>query len=122
MIRLETISGDVLSKILKDVSPVKYESNKMVNRLLDGTYHVQIIGQPSMSLEGKILSSHIQAEKLNQLIDQGAPLVFTFLDKKYIVFVDEKISWQRISFAHGNRDKSYFEGKLAMLIKEVVAL
>jgi len=122
MIRLETISGDVLSKILKDVSPVKYESNKMVNRLLDGTYHVQIIGQPSMSLEGTILSSHIQAEKLNQLIDQGAPLVFTFLDKKYLVYIHEKISWQRISFAHGNRDKSYFEGKLAMLIKEEVAL
>ncbi len=120
MIRLETISGDVLSKILKEVSPVKYESNKKVNRLLDGTYHVQIIGQPLMSLEGTILSSHKQAEKLNKLIDQGTPLIFIFLDKKYVVYIDEEISWKRISFAHGNRDKSYFEGNLAMLIKEEV--
>jgi len=120
MIRLETISGDVLSKILKEVSPVKYESNKKVNRLLDGTYHVQIIGQPLMSLEGTILSSHKQAEKLNKLIDQGTPLIFIFLDKKYVVYIDEEISWKRISFGHGNRDKSYFEGNLAMLIKEEV--
>ena len=120
MIRLETSSGEVLSRILKEVSPIKCASNKQVNRLLDGTYHVQIIGSPLKSMEGTIISSNNQADKLNTLIDQGTPLVFIFLDKKYLIYIDEPIQWKRINFAHGDKDKSYFEGILLMVIKEEV--
>jgi len=122
MIRLETSSGEVLSRILKEVSPIKCTSNKQVNRLLDGTYHVQIIGSPLKSMEGTIISSHKQVDKLNELIDQGTPLVLIFLDKKYLIYIDEPIQWKRINFAHGNKDKSYFEGMLLMIIKEEVVL
>lgn len=120
MLKLETLEGVVLSRILKEVSPIIYTSNKQVNRLLDGTYHVQIIGSPIKSTEGTIISSHVQVEKLNQLIDQGTPLVLFFLDKKFLVYVEEPISWKRHNFAHGNKDKSYFEGSLRMIIKEEV--
>jgi len=89
MIRLERTNGEVLSRILREVSPIRYESIKKVNKLLDGTYHVQIIGQPLMSIEANIISSHNQAEELNQLIDQGTPLVLIFLDRKYLVYIDE---------------------------------
>lgn len=122
MIKLETSSGQVLSRILKEVSPIKYASNKQVNRLLDGSYHVQIIGSPMKSLEATIISSYNQAEKLNELIDQGSPLVLLFLDKKYLVYIEEAIQWKRINFAHGDKDRSYFEGTLSMIIKEEVAL
>lgn len=122
MIRLETSSGEVLSRILKEISPMKYASNKQVNRLLDGTYHVQIIGSPLKSMEGTIISSHKQADKLNELIDQGTPLVLIFLDKKHLIYIDEPIQWKRINFAHGDKDKSYFEGVLLMIIKEEVVL
>lgn len=121
MIRLETSSGEVLSKILREVSPITYTSNKQVNKLLDGSYHVQIIGSPLKSMDGTIISSHNQAEKLNELIDQGTSLVLVFLDKKYLVYIDENIPWKRINFAHGNKDKSFFEGNLKMIIKEEVA-
>jgi hypothetical protein len=120
MIRLETSSGEVLSKILKEVSPMNYTSNKQVNKLLDGSYHVQIIGSPLKSMEGIIISSFSQAERLNGLIDQGAALVLVFLDKKYLVYIDENIPWKRINFAHGNKDKSFFEGNIKMIIKEEV--
>ena len=122
MIRLERTNGEVLSRILKEVSPIRYESIKKVNKLLDGTNHVQIIGKPLMSIDASIISSHNQAEELNQLIDQGTPLVLIFLDRKYLVYIDEPIQWKRISFAHGNKDKSYFEGKVKMLIKEEITL
>lgn len=120
MIRLETSSGEVLSKILREVSPMSYTSNRQVNKLLDGSYHVQIIGSPLRSMEGVIISSFSQAERLNSLIDQGAALVIVFLDKKYLVYIDENIPWKRINFAHGNKDKSFFEGNLKMIIKEEV--
>mgnify|MGYP000232609439 CR=1 FL=1 len=121
MIRLETSAGIVLSKILKDVSPIGYSSNKQVNRLLDGSYHVQIVGSPLRSMEGTIVSTFNQAEMLNSLVDQGTPLRLIFLDKKYMVYIDESISWERINFAHGDRDKSLVQGKLKMIIKEEVA-
>jgi hypothetical protein len=122
MIRLETSSGIVLSKILKDVSPITYSSNKQVNRLLDGSFHVQILGNPLRRMEGTIISSFNQAEMLNSLVDQGTPLLLTFLNKKYMVYIDESISWERINFAHGDMDKSLFQGKLKIVIKEEVML
>lgn len=122
MIRLETSTGEILSRILKEISPIEYSSNRQVNRLLDGSYHVQIVGSALKSMEGSIVSTFSQAEKLNSLIDQGTPLVLIFLDKKYLVYADDKIAWKRINFAHGNKDKSLFEGKLRMILKEEVAL
>lgn len=122
MIKLETTNGEVLSKILKEVSPMKYRTNKQVNRLLDGTYHVQIIGSPLRSMDGIIISSYNQVEKLNELIDRGTPIVLLFEDKKYLVYIDEPVDWKRINFAHGNKDKSYFEGKMQMIVKEEVVL
>ena len=122
MIKLETINGQVLSRILKDISPISYSSNRQVNRILDGSYHVQIIGNPLKSMTGIIVSSHEQADQLNKLIDQGTPLVLLFLDKKYLVYIDENIKWTRINFAHGNKNKSYFEGNLVMVIKEEMPL
>jgi len=122
MIRLETSTGEVLSRILKEISPIEYSSNRQVNRLLDGSYHVQIVGSALKSMEGTIVSTFNQAEKLNSLIDLGTPLVLIFLDKKYLVYADDKIAWKRINFAHGNKDKSLFEGKVRMILKEEVAL
>ena len=122
MIRLETSTGEVLSRILKEISPIEYSSNRQVNRLLDGSYHVQIVGSALKSMEGTIVSTFNQAEKLNSLIDLGTPLVLIFLEKKYLVYADDKIAWKRINFAHGNKDKSLFEGKVRMILKEEVAL
>jgi len=122
MIRLETSTGEILSRILKELSPIEYSTSRQVNRLLDGSYHVQIIGSPLKSIEGIIVSTFNQAETLNKLIDQGICIVLVFQSKKYLVFVDETIAWKRISFAHGNKDKSLFEGKLKMIISEEVTL
>ena len=122
MIRLETSTGEVLSRILKELSPIEYSSNRQVNRLLDGSYHVQIVGNSLKSMEGTIVSTFNQAEKLNNLIDQGTPLVLIFLDKKYLVYIEDKIAWKRINFADGNKDKSLFEGNVRMILKEEVAL
>ncbi|WP_322354483.1 hypothetical protein [Dehalococcoides sp.] len=122
MIRLETTSGLTLSKILKEISPISFSSNKQVNRLLDGSFHVQIIGSPSKSVDGIIISSHNQAEALNELIDQGSLLVFVYLDKEYLVYIDEAVQWKRHNYAHGDKDRSYLEGKIKMLIKEEVVL
>lgn len=121
MIRLETTSGEILSKILKELTPMNFSSNRQVNKLLDGSYHVQIIGNPLKSMEGTIVSTFNQVENLNLLIDLGTPLVLTFMDNKYRVYVDGAIKWKRISFANGDKNKSLYEGKLKMVLREEVS-
>ena len=98
MIRLETTNGEVLSKILKEVSPMRYRTNRQVNRLLDGTYHVQIIGSPLRSMDGTIISSYNQVEKLNELMNQGTPWFLLFETKKYLVYIDEPVDWEAYKF------------------------
>jgi len=120
MIQLETSEGTVLSKQLRDISPIGYTSSRQVNRLLDGSYHVQIIGSPLKTLEGTIVASYNQAGVINNLADQGTLLVLTFLEKQYLVYIDKKIAWTRINFANGNLDRSLYEGKVLMIIKEEV--
>lgn len=78
MIKLETLGGESLTRILKEVSPIRYVSNKQVNRLLDGSYHVQIMGSPLKIIEGTLISSYNQADKLNWLVDRGTPLLLLF--------------------------------------------
>ena len=82
MIRLETSHGEVLSKILKDLSPFEHVSNRVVNRLLDGSYHVQVIGSPLKSTTGTIVSSFRQAERINLLSDLGTPRMCSSLQTK----------------------------------------
>jgi len=120
MIKLETSTGEALSRILKELTPIVYSSNRQVNRLLDGSYHVQIIGNPMKSIEGTIVSTFNQAQTLNSLVDQGATLVLTFPGKKYLVYIDETVAWNRISYANGNKEKSLFEGKVKMILDEEV--
>ena len=61
MIRLTTLDGDVLSRMINKVSPIQYSSNKQINKLLDGSYHVQIIGSSLRSIEGTIVATFLKA-------------------------------------------------------------
>lgn len=122
MIKLETTTGTILSKILKEIFPIEYSSNRQVNQLIDGSYHVQIIGSPVKSMKGTFISTFNQAETLNRLVDEGASLLLTLQGKKYLVYIDESIPWRKINSAHGDRDKSFLEGKFTAIIKEEVTL
>lgn len=120
MKNLQTTDGVLLSKILKEVSPIIYESNRQVNKLLDGSYHVQIIGEPLKRKEAVILSTYSQVEQLNRLIDKGSPLILKNLDERYLVYIEKPISWKRLNFGHGDKNKSYFEGVIIMLLENEV--
>ncbi len=122
MVRLESIEGENLSRVLREVSPMKYQSNKQVNKLLDGTYHVQIIGEPMKTIDAVVIASFIQAERLNFQIDQGSPLVLFLYNKKYLIYINEAIDWKKLNYGNGDPSKSFCEGKFSMNIKEEAEL
>lgn len=122
MVRLDSIQGEPLVRIVRDVSPIKCQSNKLVNRLLDGTYHVQIIGEPAKSIDALVIASFNQAEQLNAMVDQGALMVLVHHNKKYFGYIDEEIGWKKLNYGNGDPDRSFCEGKLTLIIKEEVML
>ena len=122
MVRLECIQGEPLARIIREVSPMKYQSNKQVNRLLDGTYHVQIIGEPIKTIDAVAIASFNQAERLNNMVDQGTLLALVHHNKKYLVYINEVIDWKKLNYGNGDPSKSFCEGKLTMIIKEEAEL
>ena len=122
MVRLESIQGEPLARIIREVSPMKYQSNKQVNRLMDGTYHVQIIGEPIKTIDAVAVASITQAEQLNSMVDQGTLLALVHHSKKYHVYINEAIDWKNLNYGNGNLNKSFCEGKFSMIVKEEAEL
>lgn len=122
MVRLENIEGENLSRFLREVSPMKYQSNKQVNKLLDGTYHVQIIGEPMKTIDAVVIASFNQAEQLNAMVDQGTLLALVHNNKKYLGYINEAIDWKKLNYGNRDPNKSFCEGKLTLIIKEEAVL
>jgi hypothetical protein len=118
MARLESMEGEILSKVVREVSPIRYETNKKKNKLLDGTFHVQIIGSALKYIDLIIVSSLRQVEQINLLVDKGSPFVLLHFDKRYTAHIDKELDWKRLNFSSGNVDKSYYETKATLIIKE----
>lgn len=122
MVRLENIQGEPLARIIREVSPMKYQSNKQMNRLLDGTFHVQIIGEPIKTIDAMAVASFTQAEQLNAMVDQGTLLALVHNNKKYLGYINEEIDWKKLNYGNGDPDKCFCEGKFSMIVKEEAAL
>lgn len=112
MIKLLTKQGALLSKIIRDVSPIYYESNRQVNQLIDGSLHVQVIGSPKQRIDAVIISSYTQAKILNEMMDTAQALILQSIDETFIVYILEPLRWKRISFATVNKDKNLFESNI----------
>lgn len=115
MIRIETLDGQVLSKICKEVSPIKYESIVKKNKLLDGSYHIQIIGDPTKYVEFNIIANELQVEKINLMETLGNPIVLIDNDREFIGLIDNKIDWNRITIGYIDRNKRLYEANIKII-------
>ena len=75
MIIIESLEGELLSKICKEVSPIKYESIVKKNKLLNGSYHIQTIGEPLKYIEFIVIANQVQVEKID-LMETGKATLF----------------------------------------------
>ncbi len=118
MIRLENSQNKVLSRGIKDISPIQYESIQVKNKLLDGTYHIQTIGEPLKYIEFEILSNHDQVDLINMAEHQGEPLRLTLDNKHYEGLLEEKPDWQRITMRYKESKYRYYTAKIKLNINE----
>lgn len=118
MIRIETLEGEVLSEVCKDVSPPKYESIQKKNKLLDGSYHIQIIGNPLKYIEFIVISNQIQVEKIDLLETCGEKIRLIEHERIYTGFIDGQVDWKRQTIGYTNRVRKLYEGRLKIIIQE----
>lgn len=118
MIKLERLNKESLSYICKELSPVKYETIQKINKLLDGSYHIQTIGEPLKYLEFTVIARESQAEKINQLESIGEPVKIIDSQRLFIGYLGNKVDWKRLTIGYKDRNRRLYEGRITLIIKE----
>lgn len=87
-----------ISRLVRNVSPLKQTSNQIINNLLDGSRFVQTIGNPSQHITFEVACTREQTENINAIQASGG--VFTLFDegKEYTGFIAEPVDWRRQIF------------------------
>ncbi len=119
MITLKSYAGETLHRVIREVSPIRYETIKKRNRLLDGSLHVQAICNPIKYIDFVIISSLEQVERINFLEDKDYPFTFTHGDIVYTGYMDKAPSWKRLNYGGGISYKSFYEANIAFIIEDI---
>ena len=108
MIKLEKLDNTKLSYGIKSLSPILYETIKVKNKLLDGSYHIQNIGTPLKYITFEILSNHNQVDLINKAEGISEELKLIIDNKYYIGMLDGELSWNRLILRYGNKNNTFY--------------
>lgn len=115
MIKLYDLSDKELSKGIKSLSPILYDGIQIENKLLDGTSHIQIIGDPQRYVTFEILANQNQVDNINSITSQGGPLKLR-VDNKYYIGYCYVSDWQRITIRHANELNRWYTSNIKIMI------
>lgn len=117
MIKLFDLLGNSLSKGIKNISPILYEGIRIENPLLDGTTHIQTIGEAKKYFNFEILADNGQVDGINYANSQGSKLKLVVDDKYYIGFAYVS-EWQRITIRHKTESNRWYTSAVKFAINE----
>lgn len=117
MIGLFDLQENTLSKGIKSLSPILYDGIKIENKLLDGTLHIQTIGDAQRYFTFELLSNHIQVDLLNSINAQGGR-VKAIIDGDYYIGYCYTEDWERITIRHAQESDRYYVTSARFVIWE----
>jgi len=117
LIKLLDLSNKQLSKGIKSLSPVLYDGIKIENTLLDGSLHIQTIGEPQEYINFDVLANHNQVDDINYLNSLGGQLKLIVDDKYYIghLYVS---GWERVTVRHTNELNRLYTSNVKLVISQ----
>lgn len=118
MIFLENSQKVVLSRGIRNLSPIKFDGIKVKNRLLDGTYHIQTIGDSMRYIEFEILSNHDQVNLINIAEDRGESLKLIIDGEFFIGLLNKELDWQRITMRYRESKNRFYTAKIRLNLHE----
>lgn len=118
MIYLTNLEGEKLSRGIRNLSPIRYESIQIKNKLLDGSYHIQTIGDPLKYITFEILSNHEQVNKINTAEYKGEELKLVVDDRYYIGMLNNELDWNRITIRHKDSENTHYTSSVRLNVTE----
>ena len=118
MIKIETLQGELLSMICREVSPIRHESIQIKNKLLDGSFHLQTIGEPIRYIDFVVIANQSQAEQINLIETKGEPIKLTEYDRVFIGTLDKAIEWSRVTTGYENRNKRVYMANATIVVSQ----
>lgn len=96
MIFLENLDGIKLTRMCKEMSLPFYDVLKVENRLLDGSLHIQTLGDPMKIIKAEIVVYESFAELIDYSQNIYEELIFVKHDKRFRGFIRNPISWVKL--------------------------
>ncbi len=113
--RVENLQEEVLTEAIYNLIPV-LDGHKIRNKLLDGTLHIQTIGNPLKLVSLKIVSNGAGVEKINNAEFIGEPLKIFYDGDYYIGMIDSIKEWQEELF--GEKDTRLYSTNIIVAVSE----
>ena len=118
MILLQNLDSNKLSYGIRNLSPMMYDTIKVKNKLIDGSYHVQIIGSPVKYYTFEILANQIQVDVINLAVSKGELLKLIIDEKYYIGMIDGIDEWTGLVCRQQDKANTIYSAKLRLNISE----
>lgn len=116
MNRLETLSGDTLTIMCTNISLPLYEGITVENVLLDGSLHIQNIGESLKKFQLEVVCTMENAERIDLMQTIVEELNLFRELKRYRGIIRNPISWSKIEMYQGNTTK--YQGEIEFIIFE----
>lgn len=107
-------TNTLLSDRLPLVTP-KQEITGVTNRLLDGSWHVQTIGDPALSFEMELIIPGDRREELDTLAARKTTLRLERHGKQHLGIISGSIDWEQL-IGSTEASRAVLKGKLLLLI------
>ncbi len=86
-----TVDDDLISPYVKEAR-VEVEVEKVTRRLLDGSWHIQTIGEPSQRLNVKLSTYEGGKQTIDDIYGTGGLIKVASRDKVWTGYIDS-VSW-----------------------------
>lgn len=114
MIRLTTLNNNALTLLCSDVSLPIHDTLQVENKLLDGSLHIQTIGEPLKTILIEVLATETNAEKIDVIESIKEEVYFYKKTKIYRGIIRKPIKWTKRSMYTGNTTK--YSGEVEFVI------
>jgi len=118
LILLQNLDSNKLSYGIRNLSPMMYDTIKVKNKLIDGSYHVQVVGSPVKYYTFEILANQIQVDVINLAVSKGELLKLIIDEKYYIGMIDGIDEWTGLVYRQQDKANTIYSAKLRLNISE----
>ena len=110
MAELYTTDGTIITERVTSVIP-DYDTIKVVNRLLDGSFHVQTIGQGARICNVALMASETGKETIDIYESTATPVKVTGSGKSYTGIIKDAPDWSLLK-------PNLYKASIVLLVSE----